>query len=207
MNSDKLIPFAVFWLTLALDFALGAQDLTITPGATGCEVAKATIDKVVGSLIFKVKDNYIFERVGHTSVFGAKVFIKGSVGIWQLTSANLDSCKKAMEKLKYEEKIRSILCIDFSKAVFEDLKKPLYNLVCAYLLLEKHGKCPWRAEISEQRKTWKKITGHDLGSKFETSAKTIDENYGKEGTACLVCTSQPTDLIFIVDQSGSISSR
>ncbi len=180
-----------------------AKDETLVAGATGCEVTKASIDRVKLSYIFKKSDYFIMARVAFCSEFGKKVS-KG-IGIWQLTAENLKAAQGKMGG-GIEDQIKKILCIDFKNAKAEDLKKPLYSAVCAALLIEgAQEQVPFRSEEEEQRKFWQSVTSHDLGKKFQESCEAF-KNKDKR-TDCLKCDEQPTDLIFVVDNSGSIADK
>ncbi len=110
-------------------------DKTLQPDQTGCEVAKAALDKVENSKIFK-DDNFFLTRLSVVSNFGNDVFLAGTLGIWQMNDANLRKAKQVSKQQQLSDKIKKILCIDFDSAKEQDLKKPLYNLVCAALLIQ-----------------------------------------------------------------------
>ncbi|XP_075257492.1 uncharacterized protein LOC142349659 [Convolutriloba macropyga] len=169
-------------------------DQTMTPDAKGCEVAKASIDKVIYSRIFKKQDNFIFARISLTSDFGAatKPIVNGGIGIWQITDTNLQKAKQIMQQKQLTKSIAEILCIDFEKATSKELAIPLYNVVAAFLLAEGHnGDIPIRAKYKEQAQFWiaaAEITDQtSFSQKFENAANILDDNKGAQGTACFIC--------------------
>ena len=112
-------------------------DKTLEAGASGCEVAKAAIDKVVASNIFKKTENFVLVRLALVSAFGTSdSFIPGGTGIWQLTEQNLNDSQVILNHLNLAQSIEEILCINFTTAEKEDLKMPLYSAVCAMLLIQ-----------------------------------------------------------------------
>ena len=70
------------------------NDQTLVPGANGCLVAKAAIDKVKSSLIFYVQGNFIDVRVAYASKFGKENLLPDLIGIWQI---NAEGLKKAQD--------------------------------------------------------------------------------------------------------------
>ncbi len=69
------------------------------------------------------------------SGFGQEVFISGAFGIWQMTLSNLEGAKQTMNRLKLSDSIAQNLGINMSSAGENELQKPIFNAVTAYLLL------------------------------------------------------------------------
>ena len=195
-------------LWLMFDAGDAANDQTLVPDAAGCEVAKAALDRVKSSGIFKTDDKFLLVRVAYTSKFGKKVAVAGTKGIWHLPQPSLKKAQDISTKLKYVEPIRNILCIEFEKATFEDYRKPLYSAVGAALLIEEEAKnVPLRSQQKEQLEMWKKdsLVSNDIDKLWGSAVKVLDENNGEEDTKCFVCVEPPTDVCIAFDESGSIT--
>ena len=112
--------------------------------------------------------------------------------------------------MKYVDKIRNILCIEFEKANFEDYRKPLYSAVGAALLIEEEDKnIPLRSLSKEQLEMWKKdsMVTNDIDKLWDTAVKILDENKGEADTQCFVCIEPPTDVCIAIDESSSVSAK
>ncbi|XP_075260063.1 uncharacterized protein LOC142351780 isoform X2 [Convolutriloba macropyga] len=184
------------------------SDQTLVPDASGCEVAKAALDRVKSSGIFKTDDKFLLVRAAYTSKFGKKVVISGTKGIWHLPKASLKKAQDISAKLNYVDKIRNILCVDFEKASFEDYRKPLYSVVAAALLIEQEGKnVPLRSQQKEQLSMWKKdsLVSNEIDKLWSSAIKILDENNGEDDTQCFVCVEPPTDVCIAIDESTSIT--
>ena len=188
----------------------GVNDQTLVPDASGCEVAKAAFDRVKSIGIFKTDDKFLLIRVAYTSKFGKKLTVPGTKGIWHLPQASLKKAQDISAKLKYVDKIRNILCIEFEKANFEDYRKPLYSAVGAALLIEEEGKnTPLRSQKDDQLEMWKKdsLVANEIDKLWDTAVKILDENKGEADTQCFVCIEPPTDVCIAFDESSSISAQ
>ena len=193
---------------LMFDAGNAVNDQTLVPDAAGCEVAKAALDRVKSSGIFKTDDKFLLVRVAYTSKFGKKVAVAGTKGIWHLPQPSLKKAQDISAKLKYVEPIRNILCIEFEKATFEDYRKPLYSAVGAALLIEEEAKnVPLRSQQKEQLEMWKKdsLVSNDIDKLWSSAVKVLDENNGEEDTKCFMCVEPPTDVCIAIDESGSIT--
>ena len=96
-------------------------DLTLTSGATGCEVTKASIDKVVSSGIFAKADNFLLARVAFMSSFGKKDVVENGIGIWQTTPDNLKNATGILKKWRdkqWDSKIKGLLFFSLIFAFF-----------------------------------------------------------------------------------------
>ena len=201
----------LFLITLFVKISMASNQQTLQEGATGCDVTKAAIDQIVTADIFTKKDNFLFARVALVSDFGAQIFLSGAEGIWQTTQDNLDTAKDFMRQNGFENEIKTKLCIDFENVVLDDMRKPLVSLTCAALLVEgEKDDVPIRDDVDGQIIFWKSAADIQSGSydyEFEDAADTLDRNDGRDGTGCFKCTIQPTDLIFVLDESNSISEE
>ena len=195
---------------LMFTICAAVNDQTLVPDAAGCEVAKAALDRVKSSGIFKTDDKFLLVRVAYTSKFGKKVTVPGTKGIWHLPQPSLKKAQDISAKLKYVDKIRNILCIEFEKANFEDYRKPLYSAVSAALLIEEEGKnIPLRSQKTDQLEIWKKdsLVTNEIDKFWDTAVKILDENKGEADTQCFVCIEPPTDVCIAIDESSSISKK
>ena len=195
---------------LMFTICAAVNDQTLVPDAAGCEVAKAALDGVKSRGIFKTDNKFLLVRVAYTSKFGKKVTVPGTKGIWHLPKPSLKKAQDISAKLKYVDKIRNILCIEFEKANFEDYRKPLYSAVGAALLIEEEGKnIPLRSQKTEQLEMWKKysLVSNEIDKLWATAVKILDENKGEADTQCFVCIEPPTDVCIAIDESSSISKK
>ena len=206
--TSNCIAFIFYFLIFTI--CAGVNDQTLVPDAAGCEVAKAALDRVKSSGIFKTDDKFLLVRVAYTSKFGKKVSVPGTKGIWHLPQPSLKKAQDISAKLNYVDKIRNILCIEFEKANFEDYRKPLYSAVGAALLIEEEDKSiPLRSLKKEQLEMWKKdsMVTNEIDKLWDTAAKILDENKGEADTQCFVCIEPPTDVCIAIDESRSVSPK
>ena len=84
------------------------------------------------------------------------------------------------------------------------MKKPIFSIVCAALLVQgEQGDVPKRFQIDEQKQYWQQASGAQV-DKFSDSAQMLDDPANSPNTECFDCVQGPTDMIFVVDDSGSI---
>ena len=108
-------------------------DLTLVKKSTGCDVTKATLDKLQSSGLFKKDDHFLMERVSFMSKFGNSSFVKDGAGIWQMTQKHFSQAVQLAKDSNLLGVIKSKLCLDFEN---ESLEKPLVNALVALLLIE-----------------------------------------------------------------------
>ena len=193
-----------------INICKAVNDQTLVPDAAGCDVAKAALDRVKSSGIFKTDDKFLLVRVAYTSKFGKKVSVPGTKGIWHLPQLSLKKAQDISAKLKYVDPIRNILCIEFEKATFEDYRKPLYSAVGAALLIEEEAKnVPMRSQQKEQLEMWKRdsMVSNEIDKLWSPAIKVLDENKGEDDTKCFVCIEPPTDVCIAFDESLSITPQ
>ena len=112
MNSYKL----GFFFVILAPYSTHGEDMTLKEGATGCEVAKAAIDKVTASKIFTKSENFILVRLALVSSFGTEEIVDKGSGIWQMTEENLKKAQEVVEAKNWADKIKQLLCVDFGSA-------------------------------------------------------------------------------------------
>ena len=144
-------------------------------------------------------------RIALSSSFGRSPYRSDGLGIWQTSAANLAEAKKVMKaNPKIEKAVRELICIDFGTATQNDMKKPIYSIVCAALIIQGvQGDVPKRFQIAEQKQYWEQASGATV-DQFSDSANVLDSESGQDDTDCFICEQGPTDLIFVIDDSGSI---
>ena len=144
-------------------------------------------------------------RIALSSDFGRQPYRTSALGIWQTTSDNLNAAKTFLKSNPNIEKaVREIICIDFASATQNDMKKPIFSIVCAALIIQSaQGDVPKRFQIDEQKQYWEQASGAQV-DKYSDSAQVLDSESGDQDTDCFICVQGPTDMIFVVDDSGSI---
>ena len=145
-------------------------------------------------------------RIALSSDFGRQPYRTGALGIWQTTPENLKKAKSVLKRnAKIEKAVRELICINFASAKQKDMKKPIYSIVCAALVIEgAQGEVPKRFQIDEQKQYWEQASGAQV-DKFSDSSDVLDSESGQEDTECFICVQGPTDMIFAIDDSQSIS--
>ena len=191
-------------------------DERLTKGATGCSAAKSTIDTVRLSGVFPKDDHFLYATLSAVSDFGTKDVISGAKGIWQTTDANLKKAIGIMNSQNKAQEIQDKLCVDFANAKQDDMDIPMNSLVCAALLvLGKSGDLPVQGKTDEQADWW--ISAADIadGSYKDTQFKPMAAEFENAGDPnahanvnCFIsCTKQKQNLLFVIDESSSISDR
>ena len=69
---------------------------------------------------------------------------------------------------------------------------------------------PNRGEPDKQLaewKSWASISDKNFDAMWDESVRILDENQGADGTGCMTCDEPPSDVVLIIDESGSISLK
>lgn len=193
----------VMSLTLWVTLCWGqGQDATTRPGSIGPGVVDAAVERIRSSCIFSEdrlflrRTAYVMSRDGMDSATYRPGF---DGGIWQVSrsmfmathsctnSAIMAACRNIQSKLK----------IDWSKVTWSDLRKPLYSGIAAALsALSAKGNATMAGDISDQAILWSRMYNQPRNI-FVTKAP---------NTPVFKCQDN-LDLVFILDSSGSVSSR
>ncbi|XP_063715381.1 uncharacterized protein LOC134842818, partial [Symsagittifera roscoffensis] len=230
MKTEKIVPFFNWGIVLAICLCWlrnvnGKQDLTMQHNATGCEVAKAAIDKLEQLMeksielgyYFQTRDKYMLTRLAFLSEFGETEYRENASGIWQLTRENWEKAQTVVSgtsQVQIGRLIQQQLGFYFHDTTFENQTQPMVNLVAAQIMIEiqaiQSDVVPARIDKNGQWDFWKNATGlsdpdGSLQPSFNQKSDLLDTNSGDGGSECMTCTDPPTDAVFIMDGSGSIN--
>ncbi|XP_075248403.1 uncharacterized protein LOC142341360 [Convolutriloba macropyga] len=225
--SAQIHHFAVWVMILGImAVRTNAQvDATKQINATGCEVGRASVFKIENmlnasfyqNLYFQFKDaNFLLQRIAYLSDFGITNFKSGGIGMWQMTVSEMVVAQSKIDTNTDVNLIEEYLGFRFQAATGNDIFRPIYNTLTAVILMQDYNTrtsstIPPRRNIQDQWAYWKQVMGiQDLSglleSHFINKSDILDDNKGEYGTGCFKCVDPPTDVVFVLDDSGSIDN-
>lgn len=166
MHQNLIAIVGILTLSATLKSADAQMDLTIVINASGTDVVLATISIIDGSGVF-TDDNRFLRRVAHAESrdgLDSDTFRDGyNGGIWQVDEQNF---LKTTDRVTfpfltepggiYEMLLQSVLNLDWTVAVWEDLRKPLISAVAARIFFElAEDDIPDIGDVQGQGEFWK----------------------------------------------------
>jgi len=178
-----------------------ALDDTLRPGVTGEAVSSAVHAKLVSKL--RVDDRgFIMNYAFVETEYGVKVFDRYEMTqqIWAITREQFDQTKEHFMKGEVEV-VNLQFNIEWENIIYDELNIPLYSGLAFHLYLHAIGAyarpIPWG--IDGQAELYAEISAQATIKWTTYMAKLVDLNN-------LLCTKQQADVVFLVDESGSIGA-
>ncbi|OWF42441.1 Cartilage matrix protein [Mizuhopecten yessoensis] len=187
-------------------YCSGQSDLTMQERTFGSAVVQAVTDRIRGGCIYS--DDRLFIRrlaiVQSDDGNMATTYRSGYFGgIWQVDEDKFNTTTNCAHHTIREECsiILSEFEIDWSSVQWTDLLKPLYSGLAASLYLKLRGADPAPGDLTGQASLWKSY--FQPTQELTTYTTKIQQ---KESTADDSCDNKPIDIVFIIDESGSVGS-
>ncbi|XP_033758115.1 uncharacterized protein LOC117340464 [Pecten maximus] len=191
---------------LLQSFCNGQSDLTIQERTFGSAVVQAVTDRIRSSCIYS--DDRLFIRrlaIVQSDDGGVNTTYRNGYygGIWQIDEAKFNITRNCSSSAISQEcsAILSEFNINWRTVQWTDLWKPLYSGLAASLYLKLQGVDPAPADLSSQAYLW---TNHFQPAQSELTYTTKIQQ--AESTADGSCDYKPIDVVFIIDESGSVGS-
>ncbi|XP_060078237.1 uncharacterized protein LOC132557733 [Ylistrum balloti] len=184
----------------------GQSDLTMQERTFGSAVVQAVTDRIRDSCIYS--DDRLFIRrlaiVQSDDGEMSTTYRPGyNGGIWQIDEAKFISTRSCGSSAIYQEcgLILSKFNITWSSVQWTDLLKPLYSGLAASLYLKLQGADPAPGDVAGQASLWKTYfqPSQDVATYTTKVQKAESETDGS-------CDYKPIDIVFIIDESGSVGS-
>ncbi|XP_067667789.1 uncharacterized protein [Haliotis asinina] len=180
----------------------GGADFTLTPGTGGSVVVNAAVDRIRSNCI--LGDDRLFLRrlayVETTDGEDSDTYRQGyDGGIWQIDEDKFLETRSCPSSISAEcTAIQSIFNIDWRSASWTDLRKPLYSGLAAALYIKKYNSGSPPGDLKSQASFW---------ASYLRPGGSMDDFLAKaESLKGIDCRTQ-LDLAFILDGSGSVSTR
>lgn len=198
---DKLGACSFFLTTLLLISSTSAVDKTIENEASGSTVVEAVVNLLRARCTVS-DDNFFLRRMAYAaSRDGEKsdTFRKGfDGGIWQIDKQKFTITQTSKVLGNQRRGIQGNFSIDWSSVTWSDLRKPLYSGIAAALYLqyiERMHATTIPTSINAQAKFWVDRFNGQLNDFL--AVQNLQE---------VSCDMKAVDLVFVVDESGSIGS-
>lgn len=198
---DKLGACSFFLTTLLLISSTSAVDKTIENEARGSTVVEAVVNLLRARCTVS-DDNFFLRRMAYAaSRDGEKsdTFREGfDGGIWQIDKQKFTMTQTSKVLGNQRRGIQGNFSIDWSSVTWSDLRKPLYSGIAAALYLqyvERMYATTIPTSINAQAKFWVDKFNGQLNDFL--SVRNLQE---------VSCDMKAVDLVFVVDESGSIGS-
>jgi len=180
----------------------GHFDLTVTPGAWGEAVARSTYTKVVQKLNSYYKttddDRGFFLRFSYAEgKYGEIIFDHmGVQQLWPITEEQFKLTKE-FYMTSFITDIKKIFGVEWHQIRYQELNIPTYSCIAFFMYIQAIDEFPIAWSIAGQGKLYEKISSKPV---IQWTTFITDLNHlGEE-----VCRNEATDVVFLVDQSGSI---
>ena len=173
-------------------------DETVYPGAWGESVATATHEKLVQKL--GLDDRGFFDRFSFVeSKYGNVIhdYYNNIQQLWPLQEQYFDQTKTGSLQSLHSE-IASQFNIQWSNVNYEELNVPLNSGIAFYLYMELVGAFPIPWDDQGQSELYNNITDQP-SLQWESSIDILSDLHEE------MCQNQEIDLVFLADESGSIS--
>ncbi|CBY10837.1 unnamed protein product [Oikopleura dioica] len=183
-------------LAKAQQCSSGIKDLTITPGSTGEDVARATFAKVwteIATWDVKYADGGFFERYAYAESNYGLIQHHAVQQIWTIDEDQFNTTKTAALKNSISNKFN----VDWDRLKYEELTIPTNSILALFLFIDQLNEFPIPYSIDEQDALYTRIT-HNTVDGFKDKVDELDQNTQNE------CTSKALDIVFVVDESGSV---
>ncbi|XP_075257480.1 uncharacterized protein LOC142349648 isoform X2 [Convolutriloba macropyga] len=195
---------SMLMLVLPLGFVAAQVDLTLEPNATGCEVAMAVIDKINLFTDFSKQHKFLLNRIAYMYDFGEDELPPDGIGMWGITMQNFNYIRGEGWSVNWK---RFLNQFDFSTLQEEDIFKPYYNGLAAFLLIQSQSSnVPARSKPDEQYQFWVTMTGIDLSNGKYSQNYFVEKSSDLNSEECMECDQPPSDVVFVFDDSGSIGN-
>ena len=175
-------------------------DDTLTPGATGKDIAHATYSKVwrkiseIDETIFIDREFLIRYALASTD-YGEN---SNRGQIWEIDQNQFDRTKTYFPESVHKTAILNKLHLDWNQVEYEDLQVPQHSLIALVLLLDSQNFFPAPFAQEDQENTFNSITN----SRIISFTDAVDKIVGEVDQSCI---NQELDLVILVDESGSVS--
>ena len=201
MKLLKILKLAAF-VGLALSDATCSNpriDYTLTPGATGKDIAHATYSKIwrkiseIDETIFKDREFLIryalaSTNYGENSTHGQ---------IWEIGQNQFDKTQTYFPESVHKTAILNKFHLDWSKIKYDDLRVPQYSLIALVLFLDSQLFFPAPFAQADQENKYNSITS----SRIVSFTEAVDKIGSEIDRSCI---DQELDLVILVDESGSV---
>merc|ERR1719402_2018965 len=180
----------------------GHFDLTVTPGAWGEAVARSTYTKVVQkrNSYYKTTDDDrgFFLRFSYAEgKYGEIIFDHmGVQQLWPITEAQFKLTKEFYMSAVIAD-VEAMFGIQWRSIRYQELNIPSYSCIAFFMYIQAIEEFPIAWSVAGQGKLYEKISTKPVvqWTTFISDLNTIDEE---------ICKNEATDVVFLVDQSGSI---
>ncbi|CAG5104677.1 Oidioi.mRNA.OKI2018_I69.chr1.g1444.t1.cds [Oikopleura dioica] len=178
-------------LVRAQQCSSGVKDLTMTPGSTGEDVARATYGKVWAEISTwdpKYVDRDFFVRYAYTESIIEHQYVQQ---IWPIDEQQFNSTKNSGMK----SAVSTTFNVDWDVLEYDELTIPTYSMLALFLHLDDLNYFPIPFSIDAQGAIFENITHHTVDG-FKDATDELDLITESE------CLTKALDIVFVVDQSG-----
>ncbi|KAK3106820.1 hypothetical protein FSP39_000499 [Pinctada imbricata] len=195
-----MISYCTIFIVFLLVSVTYQVDLTRQKGSKGSSVVDATLNLIKSKCIFE-DDRLFMRRLAYVATNDGndpKYATDSSGGIWQVPSSAFNKISIKGKLADRKNNITSNFGIDWDNAQYEDLTIPLYSALAAQLFINFLGH-EIKADTSTQADYWVDnwLNGIDKINK-------VNEYNGKVQNMPKPSCSKAVDLVFVMDESGSV---
>ncbi|KAK3094661.1 hypothetical protein FSP39_004630 [Pinctada imbricata] len=186
-------------LVLLLTYSAACQkDLTTQKGSKGSDVVEAVLDRIRSRCIFR--DDRLFMRrlaiVSSEDGNDPNYDKDTSGGIWKIPRSSFESTLISHKLASFKDNILQTFGIHWNAITYESLDIPLLSGLATHMMIENIGK-DIKADSTEQADYW--ALHWKIGADVKEFTSKIN---ALQKPRC----SKPVDLVFAMDESGSVGS-